>query len=101
MQRRDVRSVFVLEIVFLAVVSCVVGILLAYGLMELLRVPTFDLKDNPFAMFFVQKHMYFVPKASTIIINFITIVLVAFVIAFFTARRAAKMRVADALRHYE
>ncbi|HVP18644.1 MAG TPA: ABC transporter permease [Spirochaetia bacterium] len=101
MQSGDVRSVFVLEIVFLAMLSCVVGILLAYGLMELLRLPTFDLKDNPFSMFFVQKHMYFVPKASTIIINFVTIVLVAFVIAFFTARRAAKMRVADALRHYE
>jgi ABC-type antimicrobial peptide transport system permease subunit len=28
-------------------------------------------------------------------------VLVAFVIAFFSARRAAKLRVADALRHYE
>ena len=101
MQRGDVRSVFVLEIVFLAVLSCVVGILLAYGVMALLGLPTFDLRDNPFSMFFVQKHMYFVPKASTIIVNFITIVLAAFVIAFFSARRAAKLRVADALRHYE
>ena len=101
MQRGDVRSVFVLEIVFLAILSCVVGILLAWGLVSLLGLMTFDLKDNPFSMFFVQKHLYFVPKASTIIANFITIVLVAFLIAFFTARRAAKMRVADALRHYE
>jgi len=101
MQRGDVRSVFVMEIVLLAVVASLVGVLLAYGLMELLRLPTFDLKDNPFSMFFVQKHMYFVPKAATIIANFITIVLVAFVIAFFSARRAAKLRVADALRHYE
>lgn len=101
MQRGDVRSVFVMEIVFLAFLASVAGVLLAYGLMALLSLPTFDLKDNPFGMFFVQKHMYFVPKASTIIANFLTIVLVAFVIAFFTARRAAKMRVADALRHYE
>ena len=101
MQRGDVRSVFVMEIVFLAVLACVIGVLLAYGLMALLSLPTFDLKDNPFSMFFVQKHMYFVPKASTIIVNFITIVLVAFVIAFFSARRAARLRVADALRHYE
>ena len=101
MQRRDVRSVFVMEIVFLAFLASVAGVLLAYGLMALLSLPTFDLKDNPFGMFFVQKHMYFVPKASTIVANFLTIVLVAFVIAFFTARRAAKMRVADALRHYE
>jgi ABC-type lipoprotein release transport system permease subunit len=101
MQRGDVRNVFVLEIVFLAILSCVVGILLAWGLASLLGLMTFDLKDNPFSMFFVQKHLYFVPKASTIVANFITIVLVAFLIAFFTARRAAKMRVADALRHYE
>jgi ABC-type antimicrobial peptide transport system permease subunit len=101
MQRGDVRSVFVLEIVFLAILSCVVGILLAWGLASVLGLITFDLKDNPFSMFFVQKHLYFVPKAFTIVANFITIVLVAFLIAFFTARRAAKMRVADALRHYE
>jgi ABC-type lipoprotein release transport system permease subunit len=101
MQRGDVRSVFVLEIVFLAILSCVVGILLAWGVISLLKLPTFDLKDNPFSMFFVQKHLYFLPKVTTIIANFITIVLVAFLIAFFTARRAAKMRVADALRHYE
>ncbi len=101
MQRGDVRSVFVLEIVFLAVLSCVIGLLLAWGAMSLLHLATFDLKDNPFSMFFVQKHLYFVPKVSTIVANFVTIVLVAFVIAYFTARRAAKMRVADALRHYE
>jgi ABC-type lipoprotein release transport system permease subunit len=101
MQRGDVRSVFVLEIVFLALLSCLIGILLAWGLMALLGLLTFDLKDNPFGMFFVQKHLYFVPKVSTILINFVTIVLVAFLIAFFTARRAAKMGVADALRHYE
>jgi ABC-type antimicrobial peptide transport system permease subunit len=101
MQRGDVRSVFVMEIVFLSSLASVAGVLLAYGLMALLSLPTFDLKDNPFSMFFVQKHMYFLPKASTIAVNFLTIVFVAFVIAFFTARRAAKMRVADALRHYE
>ncbi len=101
MQRGDVRSVFVMEIVFLAFLASVAGVLLAYGLMALLSLPTFDLRDNPFSMFFVQKHMYFVPKATTILVNFLTIVLVAFVIAFFTARRAAKLRVADALRHYE
>ena len=101
MQRGDVRSVFVMEIVFLAVLSCVVGILLAWGVMSLLGLLTFDLKDNPFSMFFVQKHLYFVPKVATIVANFVTIVLVAFLIAFFTARRAARMRVADALRHYE
>jgi len=49
----------------------------------------------------VKKHLYFVPTAVSIVSNFVIIVLVAFVIAFFSARRAANLRVADALRHFE
>jgi len=101
MQRSDVRSVFVLEIVFLAAVACAAGLLLACGVMALLAGLTVDLRDNPFNMFFVNQHIYFVPTAGSVVGSFVTIVLVAWVIAFFTARRAARMRVADALRHYE
>ncbi len=101
MQRGDVRSVFVLEIVFLAVVACAAGLALAYGVMALLSGFTIELRDSPFTMFFVNKHLYFVPTIAAVAANFATIVLVSFAIAFATARRAAKMRVADALRHYE
>jgi ABC-type lipoprotein release transport system permease subunit len=101
MQRNDVRAVFVMEIVFLSVFACVIGAALGFGVMALLQTLTFDLKDNPFSMFFVNKHLYFFPTATAIIGNFVIIVLVSFVIAFFTARRAARLRVADALRHYE
>ena len=101
MQRGDVRSVFVMEIVILAFAACAVGVAAAYGLMALLASPTIDLKDNPFSMFFVNKHLYFYPTAGSIIANFVVILLAAFLISFFTARRAARLRVADALRHYE
>ncbi len=101
MQRGDVRSVFVMEIVILAFVSCAVGIAAAYGIMALLSSATIDLRDNPFSMFFVNKHLYFFPRAGAIIANYVVILVAAFLISFFTARRAAKMRVADALRHYE
>ena len=101
MQRNDVRSVFVMEIVILTVFACIAGIVLAFGLMALLGSATIDLKDNPFSMFFVNKHLYFFPTAAGIIGNFIVIVLAAFLIAFFTARRASRLRVADALRHFE
>jgi ABC-type antimicrobial peptide transport system permease subunit len=101
MQRNDVRSVFVMEVVILAVFACIAGILLAYGLMALLSSATIDLKDNPFSMFFVNKHLYFFPTVGSIIGNFVVIVLVSFLIAFGTARRAARLRVADALRHFE
>jgi putative ABC transport system permease protein len=101
MQRSDVRSVFVLEVVFLAVVAAAVGILLGFGVMALLSSFSFELRDNPFSMFFVNKHLHFVPTALSIVSNFVIIVAIAFLIAFFTARRAARLRAAEALRHYE
>jgi ABC-type antimicrobial peptide transport system permease subunit len=87
--------------VILAVFACIVGIALAFGLMALLASATIDVKDSPFSMFFVNKHLYFYPTAVAIIGNFLVIVFVSFLIAFFTARRAARLRVADALRHFE
>jgi ABC-type lipoprotein release transport system permease subunit len=101
MQRSDVRSVFVLEVVFLAIVAAGVGILLGFGVMSLLSSFTIELRDNPFSMFFVNKHLHFVPTPLVIISNFVIIVVIAFLIAFFTARRAARLRAAEALRHYE
>jgi len=101
MQRSDVRLVFTMEIVFLTIFACVVGILLGFGVMALLHLITLDLKDNPFSMFFVNKHLYFTPPAGTIVTYLIVIVIAAFIIAILTARRAAKLRAADALRHYE
>ena len=101
MQRSDVRSVFVLEVVFLAVLAAAVGVLLGFGLMGLLSSFTLELRDNPFSIFFVNKHLHFVPTTLTIAANFVVIVVIAFLIAFFTARRAARLRAAEALRHYE
>jgi ABC-type antimicrobial peptide transport system permease subunit len=69
--------------------------------MGLLSSLTMELRDNPFSMFFVNKHLHFVPTAAAIVSNFIVIVAIALLIAFFTARRAARMRAAEALRHYE
>jgi len=101
MQRGDVRQVFVMEIVILTFFACAAGVILGYGIMALLSSATIDLRDNPFSMFFVNKHLYFVPRATSIIANYLVIMVAALFISFFTARRAAQLRVADALRHYE
>ena len=77
------------------------GILLAFGLMALLSSITIDLQDNPSACSSSTSTCTSFPPPWPIIANFLIIVIVAFLIAFFTARRAAKLRVADALRHYE
>jgi ABC-type lipoprotein release transport system permease subunit len=101
MQRRDVRSVFVYEVLYLSIFACVLGILLGFGLIAVFRLFTFDMPDNPFSMFMVKQHLYFLPTAGAIVICFIVINVFAYLIAFLTARRAANMRAADALRHYE
>ena len=101
MQRTDVRSVFVFEVVFLSFFACIAGILLSFGLMTLLSSITFDVVDNSFSMFLVKKHMYFLPTIEAGFITFGIIMFISYIISYFTARHAAKMRPADALRHYE
>lgn len=101
MQKHDVKSVFVFEILFLGLAACVVGALIGFGLMALIGSVSFDLGDNPFSMFFVDRHLHFVPTAASVYVIFGVILMMTYFIAFMTARRAAKMRAADALRHYE
>jgi ABC-type antimicrobial peptide transport system permease subunit len=101
MQRKDVRAVFVWEIVYLALVSCLVGLALGYGLMALFSNITIDATDNMFSMFLPKQHLYFLPTFGWNLAVFIMINLFTTIIAFFTARRASKLQVADALRHYE
>jgi ABC-type antimicrobial peptide transport system permease subunit len=96
-----VRSVFVFEVLYLSIFACLLGILIGFGLITLFRLITFDTGDSAFGMFLVKQHLYFLPSAVAIVVCFIIINLFAFCIAFLTARRAARMRVADALRHYE
>ena len=50
MQRRDVRSVFVYEVLYLSMIACLVGILLGFGLIAFFKLFTFESTDNPFSM---------------------------------------------------
>ncbi|MBN2354214.1 MAG: FtsX-like permease family protein [Spirochaetales bacterium] len=101
MQRGAVRNVFVFEVLYLSLFACVVGTILGFGLIALFRLFTFDMSDNAFGMFLVKQHLYFLPSAFAIVFCFLFINGIALLVAFLTARRAANLRVADALRHYE
>jgi len=101
MQRADIVNTFVSEIFFLAVISCVVGLIIALGLMQLFSLFVFDLGKNPLTMLLVDGHLHFVPRISLILLSCYIITCISFCIAFFTSRRASKMSVAEALRHYE
>jgi ABC-type lipoprotein release transport system permease subunit len=101
MMKSDVRAIFVMEIFYLTVIACIVGLILAFLLMALLSAFPIYLKENPFSILLVNDRLYFLPTVEIITGNFIVIVLLATVIAFLTSRKASKMSIAGALRHYE
>ena len=100
MQRGDVRWSFVLEVVFLAFFASLVGIGVGFAAMKLCSLPTIE-SDSMFTMFLLDKHLYFLPTLGNVVKNLAIILLIAFVTSFFPANRAARLSVADALRHFE
>ncbi len=101
MQRNDLINSFVGEILLLAIISCAVGLLAAFGLMQLLHLIKFDLSDNPLSILFIEGRLHFVPRISLILLSFYVISAICFCVAFFPSRRASRMSVAGALRHFE
>jgi len=101
MQQKDVRNAFILEIMLLTFFSSFAGIAMAFGVMWSVSRISLDITDNPLGMFLVDGHIYFLPTFIGVLFNVMLIVMIAFVTAYFPARRAARLKAADALRHYE
>lgn len=101
MQKRDVWGIFMLETTMLSFFAAIAGTLLAFIIMGLLSLITFDVTDNPLGILLVSKHLYFMPTPGNILFNIILILVLTAATAFFPARRAAKLSAAEALRHYE
>lgn len=101
MLKKDLRRVFIMEVFYLTVFACAAGLVLAFILMGALGSIVFDMKDNPFSMIMVNNSIYFFPRISSIIVSFLSILVIALGIAYFPSGRAAKMKIADALRHFE
>jgi ABC-type lipoprotein release transport system permease subunit len=100
MQRNDVRWSFLLEVLLLTFCASISGIVIGGIVMQLLGLITFD-AYGIFTLILVEKHLYFVPTFSDSVQNVLVILGIAFLTAFFPANRAAKLSVAEALRHYE
>ncbi|MBN1576845.1 MAG: FtsX-like permease family protein [Chitinispirillaceae bacterium] len=101
MQRVDVRNSFLIETGLLALISAVVGTIVAFAAMWGLSRLTFKAGENPLGMLLVDGHLFFAPTAGAIVFFVVLIVGIAVVTAYFPARRAAKLSAADALRHFE
>jgi ABC-type antimicrobial peptide transport system permease subunit len=52
-------------------------------------------------MILKEKHLYFKLSFGSILSNFILIMAISGLTAYFPARRAAKLSAVEALRHYE
>jgi ABC-type lipoprotein release transport system permease subunit len=101
MQRKDVRSIFMLETGFLALFSSLAGTVISFIIMGLLMLIRFSAGDNLFSILLVNSHLHFVPTVASIVIFIIVIVFITLVTSYLPARRASKLSAADALRHYE
>ncbi|MFC1617401.1 FtsX-like permease family protein [Candidatus Margulisiibacteriota bacterium] len=100
MRKISIRNLFLLEMLFLAIASWVAGIIIAVIIMKLLALIQFS-ADNPMNMLMVDRRLYFVTTIGNIIRNFVIVFGFVILTTYFPARKAAQMKPADALRHFE
>ena len=101
MQQRDVHWSFITEALLLAIFASAAGMVLAFLVMKLVGLMTFHAEESFLTIFLVEQHLYFLPTITGIVQNLLIIVGITLFTAYFPARRAAKMSVAGALRHFE
>lgn len=100
MQKKDVRNQFVMETLFLTFFSCLVGVIV--GIIVMYGLGAIELSvDNALSMILKDGHLNFKINPLGVATNFILILLIAALTAYFPARRAANMSAVDALRHFE
>lgn len=100
MQKKDIRNLFIMETLLLAVFSCLAGILAGIIVIWILGTISFNI-DNALSMILKEKHLNFKLDFAGILLNLIIIMFISGVTAYFPARRAAKLSAVEALRHYE
>lgn len=97
MQRGQVRNLFLLEALFLALAGIVVGIALAALVMGILSLFNLGV-DSPLFMILRKGHFSFTVPLGRGLMNIIIIVVLALCAAYLPARSAARLEPAQALR---
>jgi ABC-type lipoprotein release transport system permease subunit len=98
MNKKGVRSIFLLETMMLTVISWVCGVAGSFGVMRLLTLHQFS-AENFFNMFMVDRRLFFQPTVGMVLFNLFFVLVFTIVTAYFPARSAANLEPADALRH--
>lgn len=98
MRRGHVKLVFLMEIVYLVAVSWLVGTVLSFLIMYLLKLIQFSY-DNALSMLMVDRRLYFVTTWQMLLQNLLLVLVFGMVTAYFPARRASLLNPAEAFRH--
>lgn len=101
MQKKDIRTVFLLETGLLALISAVAGTLLSFVAMAVLSSIPIASAGNPLGIILVHGNLVFAPTALSLVFFIVLIVTIALLTAWFPAHRAAQLPAATAMRHYE
>lgn len=90
MTRSQVRNLFMIESLFLAIAGWIVGTIAALIVMKLLWLIQFGV-DNPLNMMMVDRRIFFIPTFKQSLMNLGLLMVFMLVTAYFPARRAAKL----------
>lgn len=90
MTRAQVRNLFMIESLLLALAGWVFGTLAALLVMKLLWFIQFGV-DNPLNMMMVDRRIFFIPTVKQAVLNLILLMVFMAITAYFPARRAAKL----------
>ncbi len=100
MQSKSVRNVFFYEALLLAFFAALAGGIFGFGLDFLLSLPNLEVKTM-MAIFLKDGHLVFLPSFGDFLSGIFIILVLTGIIAYFPARRAARMQVSESLRHTE
>jgi putative ABC transport system permease protein len=97
MHKGNVRSIFLLEALYLALFGAVAGILLSFTTTIITGLIRFT-SDSPLGLFLHNGRLQFITSPGSVLLVVIMLAVMTLVAVYLPARKAAKLKVVDALR---
>ncbi len=97
MQKKDIRNIFFFEALFLALAGAVFGMIIAFILIAIGSSITFH-ANSSLGFFLLKQHIQFITSFKDVFKIIVLLSVMTLGAVYFPARRAARLRVADALR---
>ena len=97
MHRGSIRSIFLLEALYLSLFGAVAGILLSFSTTIITGLVRFT-SDSPLGLFLHNGRLQFITSPGSVIKVVVMLSIMTLVAVYLPARKAAKLKVVDALR---